>query len=38
MRTANNGFTVKSHFENKDAIVRKIYDRKLDRTDALYRE
>jgi hypothetical protein len=26
MNTPTNGFTVKSHFENKDASVQKIYD------------
>ncbi len=26
MASLTNGFTVKSHFENKDAAVRKIYD------------
>ena len=27
--TNNNGFSIKSHFENKDAVVRQIYDRLL---------
>jgi len=26
MRTSTNSFTVRSHFEGKDATVRKIYD------------
>ena len=26
MTSSTNGFTVRSHFENKDAAVRKIYD------------
>lgn len=29
MATPSNGFTAKSHFENKDASVRAIYDRLL---------
>jgi hypothetical protein len=29
MTTTNNGFTVKSHFENKEPAVQKIYDRIL---------
>src|SRR6266850_4904547 len=29
MATATNDFTIKSHFEGKDAIVRQIYDRIL---------
>jgi hypothetical protein len=29
MKTSTNGFTVKSHFEGKDAAVRQIYDRLL---------
>ncbi len=29
MNKATDGFTVKSHFENKDAAVRAIYDRLL---------
>ena len=32
MNTPKNGFTVKSHFENKDAAVRQIYDRLLKAT------
>jgi hypothetical protein len=32
MNTPTNGFTVKSHFENKDAVVRQIYDRLLKAT------
>jgi len=31
MASPTNGFTVKAHFENKDAIVRKIYDGLLKR-------
>jgi F0F1-type ATP synthase delta subunit len=29
----NSGFTVESHFEGKDPIVRQIYDRLLKQTD-----
>src|SRR5260221_4857023 len=29
MKTATNGFAVKSHFEDKDPAVRQIYDRLL---------
>lgn len=29
MKTPNNGFTVKSHFEGRDPVVRQIYDRIL---------
>jgi hypothetical protein len=29
MKTPNDGFTVKSHFEGKDPAVRQIYDRVL---------
>jgi hypothetical protein len=29
MKTANNGFTVRSHFEGKDPEVQKIYERLL---------
>jgi hypothetical protein len=29
MKTPNNGFTVKSHFEGKDPAVRQVYDRLL---------
>ncbi len=29
MKTPNNGFSVKSHFEGKDPAVRQIYDRLL---------
>ena len=29
MKVATNGFTVKSHFEGKDAAVRQVYDRLL---------
>jgi hypothetical protein len=29
MKTPNNGFTVKSHFEGRDPAVRQIYDRVL---------
>jgi len=29
MKTPDNGFTVKSHFEAKDPVVRQIYDRVL---------
>src|SRR5438128_11537532 len=32
MNTPTNGFMVKSHFENKDAAVRQIYDRLLKAT------
>jgi hypothetical protein len=32
MLKPNNGFSVKSHFENKDTIVRQIYDRLLKGT------
>jgi hypothetical protein len=32
MKAPTNGFTVKSHFENKDAAVRRIYDRLLKAT------
>jgi len=32
MKTPTNGFTVKSHFEGKDATVRQIYDRLLKAT------
>ena len=32
MKTPTNGFTVKSHFEGKDAAVRQIYDRLLKAT------
>jgi Domain of unknown function (DUF5655) len=30
MKTATNGFTVKSHFEDKDPAIRQIYDRLLE--------
>lgn len=29
MKTSNNGFTVRSHFEGKEPAVQKIYDRLL---------
>jgi hypothetical protein len=32
MSTPINGFSIKSHFENKDAAVREIYDRLLTAT------
>jgi len=32
MKTPTNGFTVKSHFEGKDAAVRQIYNRLLNAT------
>ena len=32
MKPTTNGFTVKSHFEGKDAAVRQIYDRLLKAT------
>lgn len=32
MNIPTNGFTVESHFENKDAAVRQIYDRLLKTT------
>jgi hypothetical protein len=32
MKTPTNGFTVKSHFEGKDATVRQIYDQLLKAT------
>jgi Domain of unknown function (DUF5655) len=32
MRTSTSGFTVKSHFESRDASVRQIYDRLLKAT------
>jgi len=32
MKAPTNGFTVKSHFEGKDATVRQVYDRLLKAT------
>jgi hypothetical protein len=33
MRKANSGFDVKSHFQNKDKVVREIYDRLLSKVE-----
>ena len=33
MKKTNSGFTVKTHFEDKDKVVREIYDRLLSKVE-----